>query len=162
MCINFEGPVIFVAEINRSRAFYEGVLKQKVKADHGLHVAFESNFFIWQTDSATQTIYGQAISPQKPPAIGNFELYFECSDIHTEWERLKNECDTIVNDLKAAPWLQLAFRVLDPDNYIVEIAEPLPQLIKRLHTDGMTPATINEKTYIPLEFIKNVLGLYSS
>lgn len=159
MTTTFEGPVLFVADINQSRQFYEQVMKQKVKADHGKHMVFENGFFLWQTDSATETIYGRSIEQKKHPAVGNFELYFESDDIRAEWERLKSSCDTIVNELAAAPWLQLAFRVQDPDGYIVEIGEPLPQLIKRLYEDGMSPAKINGNTSIPIEFVNDVLGL---
>ncbi|WP_147821040.1 VOC family protein [Salidesulfovibrio onnuriiensis] len=156
MTITFEGPAIFVADINRSRQFYETVMGQKVEADHGPHVAFKG-FSLWQADAAVSVIYGPNEKRQGPLAARNFELYFESDDIRAEWQRVMNCCDTVLNELEAAPWLQLGFRVLDPDGHIVEVAEPLPQLIKRLHAEGMSPEDIYKNTSIPLEFVNHVL-----
>ncbi len=158
MTITFAGPAAFVADIDRSRAFYEKILGQEVEADHGRHVAFKGGFSLWQADAAVTVIYGQKKQRQGSLAAKNFEMYFESDDIRAEWERVKGCCDSILNELEAAPWLQLGFRVLDPDGHIVEVGEPLPLLIKRLHREGMAPEDIHKNTSIPLEFVTHTLN----
>lgn len=156
MSITFEGPAVFVADMDRARRFYEQILGQKVEADHGPHVAFKG-FSLWQADHAVQTIYGPTHKSTAPLDTKNFELYFESDDIRAEWERVKNSCNTVLNELEAAPWLQLGFRVLDPDGHVVEVGEPLPLLIKRLHAEGMSAKEINTGTSIPVEFVTQIL-----
>jgi len=159
VAINFKGPAIFVADINRSRSFYENILEQEVETDNGRHVAFKGGLFIWQTDVAFETIYKQEITPESSKSLHTHELYFESKNIHTEWERVKNCCDTILNELAAAPWMQLGFRILDPDGHIVEIGEALPRLIQRLYEEGMSVDAIHQSTSFPVEFIHSTLGL---
>lgn len=156
MNITFEGPAVFVADIKRARNFYEEMLGQEMLADHGPHVVFKGGFSLWQTDSATEVIYGQAATLKGPLDAKNFELYFETENITAEWERVRKECE-VINELAPAPWLQRCFRILDPDGHIVEIAEPLPQVINRLHAEGMSAEEINEKTGFPLEYVQYVL-----
>jgi len=66
-------PLITVADIKRSRDFYEGLLNQKVKYDFGENVTFEGDFAIH-----LQYHYISLID-NRPIRTGgnNFKLYFE-------------------------------------------------------------------------------------
>lgn len=46
MKINYIYPLIAVADIQKSRQFYEKVLEQEVEMDHGANVAFKGGFAI--------------------------------------------------------------------------------------------------------------------
>ncbi len=55
------------------------------------------------------------------------------------------------------PWGQRAFRIYDPDNHIIEFAEPMSNVILRFHNDGLSIDEIAEKSLMSVEFIKMVL-----
>ncbi|GAH41494.1 unnamed protein product [marine sediment metagenome] len=56
------------------------------------------------------------------------------------------------------PWGQRCFRIYDPDNHIIEFGEPMPTVIKRFSSQGLSIEEIVKKTLMPLEIVKKVLG----
>lgn len=154
MKISFEGPAILVTDINRSRDFYVNVLGQEVLADHGPHVAFTSKFSIWLAENAMPIMTQGARQYEGPIAHDNFELYFECADIDGAFAKTQAAGVETIHGVIEQPWLQKGFRIKDPDGHIVEIAEPLPDLVKRLMAGGMNAQQVHESTSLPLEAIQ--------
>ncbi len=48
--MKFKCPLIVVSDINKSRYFYEDLLKQKVKFDFGENITFEGDFAIHEVE----------------------------------------------------------------------------------------------------------------
>ncbi|MUM78593.1 glyoxalase [Pseudodesulfovibrio sp. F-1] len=154
----FAGPSLLVADINASRTFYQEILGQEVLADHGAHVAFAGGFSIWQADLATQVIYEGARQPPAALGQGNFELYFESETLEDDYARVGGLWKDIVHPVQTAPWGQRAFRLHDPDGHVVEVAEPLPVLVRRLLAQGLTIDEISARTSIPVEGVEAMRG----
>lgn len=57
MHIQYHSPVLMVKDIEKSRWFYEKVLKQEVEVDHGLHIVFKGRFCLWQADYAYSVVF---------------------------------------------------------------------------------------------------------
>lgn len=89
MTITFEGPAIFVADMQAARAFYEGLLGQEVLADFGANVPFKSGFSLWLADHAMGVIYSGARQAREKQGQDNFEMYFEAQDLDAVWERVE-------------------------------------------------------------------------
>lgn len=116
----FVCSLITVADITRSRNFYEEVLGQKVEADYGENVSFGS-FCIHLRSHFRKLIDNKPIRN----SANNFELYFDSDDLAEIVKRLK-ECNVqFIHEIREMPWKQKVIRFYDPDNNIVEIGEPM-------------------------------------
>jgi len=116
----FVCSLITVADITRSRNFYEEVLGQKVEADYGENVSFGS-FCIHLRSHFQKLIDNKPIRN----SANNFELYFDSDDLAEIVKRLK-ECNVqFIHEIREMPWKQKVIRFYDPDNNIIEIGEPM-------------------------------------
>ncbi|MDD3311239.1 VOC family protein [Pseudodesulfovibrio sp.] len=157
MTIKFEGPAIMVADMQAARAFYEGLLGQEVLADFGANVPFKSGFSLWEADHALGVIYKDGRRPPAPLGRDNVEFYFESTDLDAAWARVSAGRADVIHPIEEAPWGQRCFRVHDPDGHIVEVGEPLPTLIKRLHSQGLTAEAISARTSVPIPMVEAML-----
>jgi catechol 2,3-dioxygenase-like lactoylglutathione lyase family enzyme len=154
--IQFQSSVIFVKDIARSRQFYEGLLQQKVAMDHGLNVGFEAGFALWQVEHARQTIFGAAGDTGQ---LGqrNFEIYFETDELDPIYQQITATGVPFVHPIHEQPWGQRVFRVYDPDGHIVEVGEPMPVVILRFLSMGMSPEAIAQRTSMPLSIVQQII-----
>ena len=153
MPITFEGPAIFVSDMQASRAFYEELLEQEVLADFGANVPFKSGFSLWEAKHAVGVIYkGQREAPAK---LGrdNVEYYFESPDLDAVWTKVEQGWKDVIHPIEEAPWGQRGFRLHDPDGHVVEVGEPLTVLVKRLVGQGLSHEEISGRTSIPVEMV---------
>jgi catechol 2,3-dioxygenase-like lactoylglutathione lyase family enzyme len=150
--------VLFVCDIQASRAFYETLLGQKVVIDHGPNIGFEGGFALWQAEHAARTIFEHPLMDGCKNGRDNCELYFEAEDIAHEWQRLNAAGAEMVHPLREQPWGQQVFRLYDPDGHIVEIGEPMSVVIQRLLAQGMTAEEVAQHTSMPLEVVQHFAG----
>ena len=61
-----------------------------------------------------------------------------------------------VHPLREHPWGQRVFRVYDPDGHIVEVGEPMSEVIARLLGEGKSVEAVAEQTAMPLEMVEQV------
>ncbi|MGE4506152.1 MAG: VOC family protein [Desulfovibrionaceae bacterium] len=158
MRISFEGPTVLVRDINASRRFYETVLGQELLADHGPHLAFRAGFFLWQADGALPLMRPGAEAQAGPLGRDNFEMYFECAELDEAWAACEAAGAPAAHPIVEQPWGQRGFRVLDPDGHVVEVAEPLSALVRRLMAQGLDAAAVAERTSIPLGMVRELAG----
>lgn len=64
----------------------------------------------------------------------------------------------VVHELREQPWCQRVFRVYDPDRFIVEVAEPMDAVVRRLQKAGNSEEEIVQKTMMPAAIIGAILG----
>ena len=152
----YQAAVFFVQDIKKSKHFYSEVLGQKIVADFGRNIGFEGGLSLWEKAYALKVIFEEKA---KQVAVGanNSEIYFECSDIEAFFDRLTKGQVRVIHPVMEHPWGQRAFRVYDPDNHILEFAEPMSEVVLRLHHEGLGVEAIAAKSMMPSEFIKNVL-----
>jgi catechol 2,3-dioxygenase-like lactoylglutathione lyase family enzyme len=152
----YQAVVFFVADIQKSKQFYSEVLGQKIVADFGRNIGFEGGLSLWDKEYALNVIFEEKA---KQIAVGanNSEIYFECSDIEAFFDRLTKQQVRVIHPVMAHPWGQRAFRVYDLDNHILEFAEPMSEVVLRLHREGLSVEAIAIKSMMQPEFIRNVL-----
>jgi len=147
--VKFVAPLITVADIKRSRDFYETILGQTVESDLGVNVSF-GGFAIH-----LQPHFKMLIDNKEIIAGGNnFELYFEFDNLEQICEKLKAEKVEFVHELREQPWKQFVVRFYDPDKNIIEIGESMEHLILRLHQQGNSSDEISKLTGLNIEFIE--------
>lgn len=152
--MKFICPLIVVNDIIESREFYEKVLKQKVKIDHGENITFEGDFAIHLKSHYKELIHNKQIRRG-----GNqFELYFEYDDLDVLEQKLKEAKVNWVHELMEQPWKQKVMRFYDPDQHIIEIGESMEHLVFRLKSEGLENKDIIKQTGLSKEFVDQVLN----
>jgi predicted enzyme related to lactoylglutathione lyase len=156
MDIQFSSTVLFVKDIEASRKFYEGLLGQKVLIDHGVTLGFEKGFSLWHTEHAFPILFDASSGQEDKLGSECFELYFETEDLEAAWDKISVAGVEIMHPMSEQPWGQRVFRIFDPDGNIIEIGEPLPQVVIRLLSQGMIEEEIAEHLEISLEAVHKI------
>jgi len=107
--------LITVADIDRSKSFYQNILNQKIKFDYGENVFFEAGFAI-HLKSHFQNLIGNKEIFSKSNA---FELYFETEKIEDIEKILEENKVEFIHKVKEQPWKQKVLRFYDPDGNII-------------------------------------------
>jgi len=156
MAMKFMGAAIMVADVARSRQFYEGLLGQTVEMDNGPHVAFAGGFSIWQKDHAHGVIFGGPEAGAQAMGRANLELYFESETLEQDCQALAEAGVEAIHGLSEAPWRQLTARFKDPDGHVVELAEPLPRLVRRLLGQGLSLEDVAGQTFMDVAIVRHM------
>ncbi len=151
-------PVIFVDDLKVSKDFYQNIFSLEVEMDFGENIIFKDAFSIWQKNRAEKIIFENKIIAGKREGYNNVELYFESIIIESSWEKILSSKVEIIHPIKEESWGQRVFRIYDPDKFIIEVAEPMNEVLKRFHRLGFSEENISSKTQMPLEIVKKSLS----
>jgi uncharacterized glyoxalase superfamily protein PhnB len=150
--------VLFVDNVSISKNFYEKILDQEVSLNiNDINVGFKSGLALWQKQYAQKTIFDKEMSISKN--VNSLEVYFETSELDEMFVKIQKNNIKILHSFKVQPWQQRVFRIYDPDDNIIEIAETMEKVIKRLKNEGMSIELIVEKTFMPKEIVESFLIL---
>lgn len=155
--IKYLMPVILVEDIAISKQFYQDIFSLEIENDFGENIVFKEAFSIWQKKRAEEIIF-KSKRKIKAKEIKSTELYFESDDIEEIWEKIKEKAVELIHGLKEEPWGQKTIRFFDPDMYIIEVAEPMEQVILRLGKQGLSEVKISNKTQMPIEIVKQIIN----
>ena len=149
--MKFQSSLIVVEDIARSRAFYEGLLGQKVESDYGANVCFGG--FSIQQRALWQVFIGEqhAISQGK---AHRFELYFEEEEMDAFLQRLSEAQVECLAPPMTHSWGQRVVRFYDPDGYLVEVGESMEMVVCRFLQEGYTKEQAAQKTQQSLAFVQ--------
>ncbi|PLX19423.1 MAG: hypothetical protein C0597_05230 [Marinilabiliales bacterium] len=154
MDINFHSSVLFVKNIEDSKAFYCNILKQEIATDFGNNISLKTGLTLWQVPEWHDLNKGFYTKRNANKAM---ELYFETSNIEEVVKQIEQNNVSLQHELIEESWGQRTIRIFDPDNNLVEIGEKLEIFIKRLHTEGLSIEEINKKTGIPVKLISDYI-----
>ena len=152
--MKFEGTLIVVQDMERSKSFYGNLLDQEVQMDLGANVSYEGfalmDFERWrdflEKEKDDFNLLKNNVS----------ELYFETENYDVFIEKLNNYDDSdieIVHKTKEFPWGQRVIRFYDLDNHMIEVGESMDVVIKRFFSSGMSVEDVAEKTGYPVEYV---------
>ncbi len=149
--------VLFVSDITMSKEFYKNLLNQEITVDiNNINVGFKSGLALWEKKYATNVIFEN--QSEKDDGKRNLEIYFETNHLDDIYRRMIENKVNFIHHIKIQPWQQRVFRIFDPDNFIVEIAESMTEVIKRLLNEKLTIDEIAEKTFMPKEVIQSLVN----
>lgn len=157
MAFKFISSAMFVKDIQASRHFYENVLGQVVDIDFGLSIGYMGGLSLWQGEHAYQTIFGASVDDSLPLGARNCELCFEADDLDQMLERVTQANVQFVHPMIEQPWGQRVFRIYDPDRHIIEIGEPMSQVILRLFASGMPVEDVARRVGMPLDIVQSTI-----
>jgi catechol 2,3-dioxygenase-like lactoylglutathione lyase family enzyme len=146
--MSFVSSIIVVEEIARSRKLYEDILKLRVTADFGIYnVGFEGGLSLYRKAFFQELIGGQAYLGKH----NNVVLYFEVENLEElEKEILTNRFE-FIHPIREQPWKQRNFRFYDHDNHVLEIAETMEAVFRRLVKEGNSAEEISKLTGVSQE-----------
>jgi lactoylglutathione lyase len=118
--------ILFVADLERSVAFYRDVLGLpfKLQGDGYVEFATEGSRFGLYDRNRLGELTGQG--PQAPGAPGG-EVVFLVGDVDAEAERLRVAGVTVLKGPVDRPWGHRTLHLEDPDGFVVELAEEIPR-----------------------------------
>jgi catechol 2,3-dioxygenase-like lactoylglutathione lyase family enzyme len=152
----YKSAVLLVKDIQKSKGFYNAILGQKIIMDFGRNVGFEGGLAIWEKEYALNLIF-QEKSHNIQVGTNNCEIYFESDNLDELFTRVRKEKIKIIHPIRQHPWGQRAFRVYDPDSHIIEFAESMESVVKRLDNEGLSLEEISKKSMMPMDFITMAL-----
>ena len=121
--MQFVNPLPFVADIERSKEFYSGLLGLEVLEDHGNFVKFEGGFALHEGKSLFRAVFSTEDTNASRYGRDNLVLYFEEADLDAAFKRLMPDIQ-LIHGIRKEPWGQRVFRFFDPDGHVVELGEP--------------------------------------
>ncbi|MBN1800919.1 MAG: VOC family protein [Candidatus Lokiarchaeota archaeon] len=142
--------------IEVSRQFYANTLGQEITANFGRNVVFQGGLSIWEEKYALSTIYSLSKANIKV-GRNNSEIYFETRDIERAYKKFKKDGIEIIHEIMEHPWGQKGFRLFDPDKHVIEISEPMDEVVLRYHNIGYDMKEISEKTMMPINMVKKII-----
>ncbi|MGF1476782.1 MAG: VOC family protein [Geminicoccaceae bacterium] len=121
--MRFVNPIIFVRDVNTSKAFYRDLLGLSIDQDEGSFVRFEVGLALHEGSALEQTIWGRQAKKTDVYGQSNLLLYFEHDDIDAAFTRISPRVE-LIHPVKRQFWGQRVFRFYDPDRHTLEIGEP--------------------------------------
>ncbi|MGH2814804.1 MAG: VOC family protein [Actinomycetota bacterium] len=118
--------ILFVADLERSIAFYRDVigLPFKLEGDGYVEFATQGTRFGLYDRNRLEELTGQgAEAPERPGG----EVVFLVEDVDAEAERLRAAGVTVLKGPVDRAWGHRTVHVEDPDGFVVELAEELPR-----------------------------------
>jgi lactoylglutathione lyase len=118
--------ILFVADLERSVAFYRDVIGVPFRLEGDGYVEFATQgarFGLYDRDRLGE-LTGH--DPERPGRPGG-EVVFLVADVDAEAERLRAAGATVLRGPVDRPWGHRTLHVEDPDGFVVELAEEIPR-----------------------------------
>lgn len=153
--MKYLGCLLAVKDMMVSKDFYQQVLHQEVTMDLGVHVAFGGSFSLQQEYPELIGVSPNTIKTRSH----NAQIYFEVENLDDSYQELKQHADLKwVHGIQEYPWGQRGFRIYDPDDHIIEIAEDTAAVIRRFADQGLSLEEISRRSMYPVEMVREFLS----
>ncbi len=151
--MELKNPMLIVADIDRSVAFYNKVLGLRVILDFGANKTLTGGLVLQTLETFKDFIGTDDISF----GGNNFEIYFEEDDFDKFAENLEKLDIDYVHPVKEHDWGQRVVRFYDPDRHIIEVGENIKVVCRRFLESGMTPEQVAKRMDVPLQFVEECM-----
>lgn len=151
--MELKNPLLAVADMERSLAFYETVLGLRVVLDFGANKTLTGGLCL-QTLDTWRSFLG---TDQVAFGGNDAEIYFEEDRFDAFAERMSTLPIQYVHPVKEHRWGQRVVRFYDPDRHIIEVGENLAAVCRRFLDSGLTPEQTAERMDVSLEYVRKRL-----
>ena len=152
--VKFEGGLICVKDIQRSRRLYEELLGQTMLEDFGENIVYLG--FALQEKTCWASFLDVAPVDIKAGRYDH-ELYFETEDLDGFIEKMKTNDVKIYNPKQVSSWGQRMIRFFDYDDHMIEVGESMDYLILNYIKQGHSVEETHEKYQFSIDYINNLL-----
>ena len=151
--MELKNPLLAVADMERSLAFYETVLGLRVVLDFGANKTLTGGLCL-QTLDTWRSFLG---TDQVAFGGNDAEIYFEEDRFDAFAERLSTLPIQYVHPVKEHRWGQRVVRFYAPDRHIIEVGENMAAVCRRFLDSGLTPEQTAERMDVSLEYVRKRL-----
>jgi len=124
--------------------------------DFDENIQFKGGFSI-HLKTHFQKLLGEETEYPVSFKTNNCELYFETDELENILKRLVENSIDIIHKIQEHPWGQRAMRFYDPDGHIIEIGEPMENVILRFHEQRLSFEDISKRTSMPIKFVEQTV-----
>lgn len=155
--MKFSGPLIVVADMERSKAFYNEVLGLEVILDFGANITLTGDLFLQTKASWCKFIKkGEEEIINRNHAV---ELYFEEECFDQFIDRLGQRTDIrYVHPVIEQSWGQRSVRFYDPDLHVIEVGEEMGSVVRRFIDGGLSIEETARQMHVPLDYVQGYLS----
>ena len=163
------GTLLIVSDLQKSKTFYQSVLGQtEIILDNPMMVSFGTHEHaqlslspadLFKKDGTDRWLNVKMKTASK---TNNFQLYFETNDIDAVAEKVKaTEGIELIYDIgeNFDGFPQRGIRFYDFDGHLIEVAESLQVLARRLLAQGMSIEEVAQRFGDSVETIQELLTL---
>lgn len=149
--LRYEGCMLVVKNVQRSKRFYTDVLQASVELDLPGHVVFSGGLFLLSEEDWL-SFSGLNSDNVKFNNLSS-ELVFETDDI-VYFEKYLSTVSGInlIHAIKEHPWGRRAVRFFDPDQHVVEVGESMRVVVTRFLRQGMSVEEAAAKSEFPMSY----------
>ena len=152
--MELKNPLLAVADMERSLAFYETVLDLRVVLDFGANKTLTGGLCL-QTLDTWRSFLG---TDQVAFGGNDAEIYFEEDRFDAFAERLSTLPIQYVHPVKEHRWGQRVVRFYDPDRHIIEVGENMAAVCRRFLDSGLTPEQTASRMDVPVDYVRERMG----
>lgn len=152
--MELKNPLLAVADMERSLAFYETVLGLRVILDFGANKTLTGGLCL----QTLETWRGFLGTDRVSFGGNDAEVYFEEDSFDAFAERLSTLNVQYVHPVKEHPWGQRVVRFYDPDRHIIEVGENMAAVCRRFLDAGLTPEQTAERMDVPVDYVRECLA----
>ncbi|MDR0333886.1 MAG: VOC family protein [Dysgonamonadaceae bacterium] len=166
--IKWMGTLLIVSDLQKSKAFYQNVLGQETIMDTPEMVSFgnheHAQLSLSPADYFKKDVKDRwlTVKMKTSPKTNNFQLYFEVEDLEAVAEKIKAvEGIELIYDVgeNFSSFPQRGIRFYDFDGHLIEVAESLQVLARRLLAQGMNIEEVAEQFGDSVETIQEILKI---
>lgn len=155
--MKYMAVLLVVEDIQKSRYFYETILKQKLKFDFGENITFHGDFSIHEKDHFQSVVKGTVNQGRH----NTCELYFEDDELEELSTVLEDEGIQFLHKIMEQPWRQKVMRFYDYDGNLIEVGESMSHTAYRLNLEGLEIPEISKTIYLSESEVKEAIEKYS-
>jgi len=149
--MKYQGPLIAITDLERSKAFYQKYLGLKVEVDFGANVTLTGGLSLQTLETWRGFIGGLDVKFKGNDA----ELYFETDNYDGFIERLDGL--ELLHPPIEHRWGQRVVRFYDPDGHIIEVGENMDAVARRFQDSGMTAEQIAARMDVQEKYVREWL-----
>lgn len=152
--MRYTAAVLSVADIGRSRRFYEDLFGLEVVQDYGLNILFGCGLSLQQRFHWLVGLPEEAVIATP----NNMELAFEEEDFDGFLKKLRAKPDIRwLGKVKEHGWGQRVVRFYDPDGHILEVGEAMGMVVRRFLDTGLTMEEVSRRMDVSLPDLQRLL-----
>lgn len=142
-------------DLEQTKAFYAKLFGMRVISDFKENITLTGGLSFQTVNSWSDFIHKDAAAIKF--GGNDAEIYTEVDDLDAFVKLVEQEQVKLVHPLQTHNWGQRGLRIYDPDMHIIEIAEPLPTVVKRFSKEGLSEEQISERTMLSVKIIRRML-----
>jgi len=151
--MRYHSAVLITDNVEKLKGFYTQVMKLAVHLDFGRCLTFEGGLTVWQPKADGVAARGGMRAGKN----NGLELCFETEQFEADAAMIMAFGVKLMHGIAQEAWGQRTIRFFDPDGNLIELGESIPCFCRRLHSQGLSPEEVSQKTGVFIDIVKTYI-----